>query len=277
MLRKAFPTGLSLAVLALSGCLSGGEGGENPQAPSGNPDKTYPYVVQGDEIIDPPTADTSYGCHGDTLAPRVVPGPADTTPFRINGDTLTLVISVDTPEVGAAVERVLRLARTAGRDGLEGTWRYLEEDYRIIAGTLTPDGQAQLDADFASIRFRDSFREVVYVIGGGFIRIYEDERTAERAIARWNGSDPSVRKTADSAKYEMDVRIVDKYTVEYRGRRTSETVRVTEKPNGDLDFVSLDPSHPPAHILTTPTSCPPEVIPAWYFEFQAANRNPAVP
>lgn len=277
MLRKAFSAGLALAVLALSGCLTGGGSGQNPPLPSGKPETTLPYIVQGDRIIFSPTEDTSYGCQGDSLSSRIEINPADTIRFELNQDTLTLVLSTYTAQSGGAVERIQRLARTDGLGGLEGTWRYLGQDDRLVSGTLTAEEQAQFDGDLAGARFSDSFKEVVYVIDSGFIRIYRDEKTAERALARWNGNDPVTEKTADSAKYDMDLRIVDKYTVEYRGRRTSETIRVTEMPNGDLDFVSLDPAHPPAHVRTSPTSCPADIIPVWYLDFRTQNRKPSVP
>ncbi len=277
MLCKAFPAGPTLAALAFSGCLTGGGSGQNPPLPSGKPETTLPYVVQGDRIISLTNADTSYGCHGDTLSSRIEINPADTVRFDLNQDTLTLVLSTYTAQSGGVMERIQRLARTGGLGGLEGTWRYLGQDNRLVSGNLTAEEKAQFDDDLAGARFSDSFKDVVYVIDSGFIRIYEDEMTAERALARWNGNDPGAGKTADSAKYDMDLRIVDQYTVEYRGLRTSETVRVTEMPNGDLDFVSLDPGHPPAHVRTHPTSCPQEIIPAWYIDFLTQNRKPSVP
>jgi hypothetical protein len=275
--RERFSAGIVLAAMALSGCVTGGDGGKLPQPPTGEPVSITPYVVQGDRLLIPVYADTTYGCHGDTLVSLIDTVPADTVPFQIRGDTLTLITSVDTPPEGAVVENLLLLVRSGGQNGLEGTWRYGDQDFRVASGTLTAWQKDELDERIAGLRYSYTFNEYAYVFESGAIRAYKDEKTAERAMARWYGTDLNLKAEADSLIYDMDARMVDKYTVEYRGRRTSETIRVTKMPNGDLDFVSLDPAHAAAHIPKKPAACPGAPIPAWYFDFQAENRKPSVP
>ncbi len=275
-LRNTLAMGLAASALVFWGCLTGGSEAKDPPSPSGEVSGPIPYSVQGDRIIVPALSDTTYGCLGDSLALEIGTDEADTTPFRISGNTLMLIISVDSTASGAVVEWLELLVRMDGL-GLEGTWRDSARDYRVVSGALTAAEMAEHDNLIETRRLRDSFKESFYVFNQGFIRAYQDEKTAERTMAAWTGTDPGSRQQAESLVYDIDFRIVDKYTVEYRGRRTSETVRVTEMPNGDLDFVSLNPEHSASHVPIKPTSCPVETVPAWYFDFLRSNAKSALP
>lgn len=104
---------------------------------------------------------------------------------------------------------------------------------------------------------------------------YTDLDFAAQYIDNWNGKfNPFV--VPESAKYDIDLRLVDKYTVEFRGLKSMEIVNFSFYPNYDHIYTSSDPTHAPLRYYGTPKTCPNPYEPAWYKGFLDANRKSVV-
>jgi hypothetical protein len=197
--------------------------------------------------------------------------------YTLTPSALTIAASRSLANSGAIVEDLTLLQRIYPGTGMQGSWRQIDLDYRVVSGTPDTEEQSELDGRLADRRWQSSFEEDEYEFTPNVILYYRDKRTADLAMARWDGQGPPGTASPESLAYDMDARAVDKYTMEYKGRATGETVRVTTLSNGDADYSSSDTSHHPMHYSENSTTCPLSSWPDWYENFRNANSRSGVP
>jgi hypothetical protein len=101
--------------------------------------------------------------------------------------------------------------------------------------------------------------------------------TAARFVDQWNEGEPGVDDPSDSARYDIAVKGVDKYTVELKGGKTGEIVQLQLLPNEDQTYTSNLPEHAKHVYLNHPKSCPNDEEPDWYDDFRFANLKAGSP
>lgn len=280
--------GVLAAVLlasALTGCLSAGEADLRPADRDTDPDPAplgalildYPYTAAGGRLLLQSHIDTVPGCLGDSAVPEIDTVTDHPLEFSLSGSVLLLFDpSQFVADSGSVIEYALRLERRSDGEGMEGIWSLTDLVDRAGSGALSAEESARRELFLDQFRAQIPWVNREYRLRQGRFRIYEDRKSALFAEAEWHGAFPMMGE-ADSLSFDMDFRIVDPYTVEYKGRRTGETVRVTEKPGGEMDFVSDRPNHPAVHYSRHPTRCPAPGYPVWYWDFRLYNRKPAAP
>ncbi|HKP95356.1 MAG TPA: hypothetical protein VJ385_06320 [Fibrobacteria bacterium] len=270
--RAALLTAL-VSAYALTGCLSDSSG--ETATPSLAASGTTPYSVSGEWILNPAHDDTGFYCSGNTLDSEVYENGADSVRFKIAGEKLSIYHSSDTARSGAVVEWISVYTRSGAGSGLEGTWTATDEGYQVVSGTLTAAEKTEHDSDLMWSKHYSSYKTVSVRFANGIITSSFDLNTAALFMERWNGIAPGQVDQPDSAQFDMTARAVDKYTVEFKGRKTGETVRVTTSPIDDKTYVSDQSAHAIHRYYGKPKTCPNEVEPLWYREFQTGNSKPA--
>jgi hypothetical protein len=271
MNRSLYPAALLLATFAFTGCLLGNSG--DGAVSMGGEAAVIPYVLAGNKIISGGQPDTDFYCEGDVPHTEVYPGHPDTVEFQVSATTMTIYNSIDTSRLGVVVQRIATLLRVGPGSGVEGTWKEGDQSYRVLSGTLSAEEKAEYDSDLVRSKKYMAYTEYSVVIGAGRITTYVDARTADRFIADWNGTLSDHPEDADSLRYDMTAKAVDKYTVELKGRKTGETVRVTRSPLGDMTYTSDNPAHAAYHYIHNARTCPNDPQPQWYSEFQSNNSK----
>ncbi len=269
----------SLSTLAVCACVTGGEDDGPAPVPPGLPYLSARYRVEEGRIILPEHHDSDYYCEEDRPMVRTYLLWADTMPYAVQGTALALgITSITAPgsTSGAVFEFTYHFERRGGGKGLEGVWRIAYADFLLATG-VPYEWEKEYFAQ-ASERYRPLARlwEWDYVFHDGVLDRYLDEKVAERTKAEWEGSlYPAPQEDADSFLYDVDIRLLDKYTVEYHGRKTGETVKNTRIPlRGTYDLISDNPKHAPIHLVFRPgnaITCP--YIESWFQEFLDENRK----
>lgn len=266
----------SLLFPALAAILPTGCGnvptGAAPVTDLGDYQATRTYRIEGDRLIYAIPADTLTSCSGSTLVETPRPLRYDTNIIELSGDTLRLLGDTFTNGPVTAVE-VNRLVRAGSGSGVEGTWKYVWTDSRILSGAY----DSAASASRARLRaYNDGIRSIFtihFVIGAGEIQSWYKGESSAIFIYNWNT--PSSRSYADSQAYAISLRAVDARTVEMKGLVSGEVVthRAPAPRDDGTTFSSSDPAHVPSVHYVHPRACPFEQQPVWYDAFLKANRK----
>jgi hypothetical protein len=264
-----YPAGFLLAVAALTGCLFGNssEGTVNP----GEVIRTIPYRVEGNALVlGPYYADVPW-CSGEILHKESPLIGENVLTLKLEASTFTIFIDTATLESGATLERVSRYSRVGSGTGLEGLWSFTKREQRLVSGILTQEEKDGLEND-ERLDDRDAAYTHFWLrFTGGKLLTYQKREYAKRFIADWNGEFAQMND-ADSARYAITVKAVDQNTVELKGRKNGETVRITH--SFEVTTYSSDtPGHALHRFFSKPETCPNEEIPLWYREFLDANAK----
>lgn len=274
-----FPAALIVAASALTGCFltgnsSGGEASLAEKVQVG------PYKVVGDRIITTSLLDTSYYCVGDSLEVETDNSRPDTVRFLISGNKLTLFTHIDTMPSGALVQMTSISTRVGSGSGLDGAWRFSDQGFELVSGTMTAKEKANLERMLSESKSYSTFMTITVEFAGGSISTYIDGNTAAQFVDQWNKEDvwtyldSTHVDPADSAKYDMTLKALDQYTVELKGRITGETVRIKLTPKGNRTYTSDSTGHAEHHFLVDPKTCPNDYQPEWFRAFQSGNMKP---
>lgn len=265
------PLYFSLLAAVLLGC-SGGKS-TNPDAMNEegrSESATHPYTVSGNQIITPAYADTSYFCFGSELETETYMLGPDTVAFSVSGNTLTLITRTDTTMSGAVVEWISNFTRSGSGAGLIGAWKHGENFYRVLSGDLTEGEKHEIDLEMAQSSQIEPFYEFSLIFTENTITTSVDILTAELFLHQWNAA-IFPGDVPNSAKYDISVVIVDRLTVELRGSKTGETVRIKILPKGDRTYTSNNAGHPESRYISDSKTCPNDYEPLWFRNFKEEN------
>jgi hypothetical protein len=273
-LRRAAPTALLFSGF-LSGCFVSDGSPEQPLAVSA--DYLGAYTVSGDRMIMVTQGDTASWCAGSERRITALPAEVDTLEFSLAGDRLVVLNSPEADGPADANPRpMVRIAWEAERvgrgSGLEGHWRIRRFDHQVVSGALG-DSLARAWKDrIEAWRVGNSLgvSEIEFREGRAYAR--KDIRWADLFLAEWNGDlDPAV--AADSALLDIDVKVLDKYTVELAGRKTGEAVRVAfDAKTGLRSYSSSAPNRPVQAEDREPGACS-QGKESWFPAFLAENAR----
>jgi hypothetical protein len=211
-------------------------------------------------------------CVGDSLLADTVRDRTDTIEFELEEDSWRQLKNRETLNSGAVVRWVRAFKRRGEGTGLEGVWIRPQDSYRVVSGSLDPEERTQQDAMMRNANLSLKYHDDRVTVTDDTYTEYLDIRHAAQFVDLWNGTIfPGL--AAESALYDIELSIVDKYTVELRGRKNDETVKLSRRPNWDLSITSSNPDHAPLHYHGEPESCPNPQEPAWYRAFLDANRK----
>ncbi|MDB5103157.1 MAG: hypothetical protein JWP91_846 [Fibrobacteres bacterium] len=267
---------LSLSALALGGCLFGNSS-DGDESRLGETVQANPYtVIAGNRIVTPIHHDTGYYCENGVIASEDYENGPDTVEFAISGNSMTLYTFKDTTGSGAIVQMNTLCSRVGSGSGLEGTWKLDSQGYRVLSGTLTAKEKAEYDEDASGNGFPGAHTKIYAQFAGGAITTLVDADLAAQFIGNWNGTGfPFQDEITDSARYAIIVKALDRNTVEMKGEKTGETVRLSTTYRGDRTYTSDKPGHAEHRYLAKPISCPNDLEPEWYRAF--LNENQRVP
>jgi hypothetical protein len=271
MLSRAFRSAFLSVPLFLGACLDD-SGGPSASVPPGEVFARLGYSVSGDMLIIHDTWQAFAYCVYDTLKADTSRDRYDTVRFSILGDTLTLLPPADTLDSDLVIQENFLLIRQADGKGIEGTWKPGPMRYSHVSGLLTPSRKAELDSQYAWDTEDARYFYAYDVFKAGTLTQYGNYDFGEKFIRDWNRG-RAILTIVDSSSFAIDPRKVDKHTVELKGRKTGETVRMTFRDNFDRLFESDDPSHPAYLYHLKPTTCPNDIEPSWYTAFLYANRK----
>jgi hypothetical protein len=260
---------LSLCAL-LSGCLFGGSSDSDPQ---GQSREVGAYTVSGDKIIIGPQIYTDQYCDGSTLNVHRDTSDGDTLQYQVNGNTL--VLSYAEPGLGLGqtiIKHTLTFARFGTGTGLSGTWRAVSIGHEVISGALTDSEEAAEAKDDAQGTAEYAKREFLVSFSGGKFSTFVEVSFAQNFAQEWNGEFDNDPTYADSARYDIELSVVDANHVRLKGRKIGETVDIAYSGAGDQTFTSSNPDHKAQTYYVTPSSCPNE-RPTWYQDFLTANSK----
>jgi hypothetical protein len=270
------PLALILAAASFTGCLFGGSS-EESAVDIGEETGSEEYSVSGNRIIKPGFDVTNRYCDGDSMHVDTYRVGADTVEFSISGEVLSINDSrVHAHPHDAIIQWTSLFMRIGSGSGLEGSWLYTGREYRVVSGALASEEKAELDRqrDYRGPLFE--LNQVNLLIGGGLIRSYRDRPGAKIFMAIWNGAFTGTGDQADSARYAIAVKEADRNTVELKGLKSGETVRVEETPESTT-YTSDQGGHATHVFSSNPKTCPNETHPEWYEQFKSANlKNPLV-
>jgi hypothetical protein len=271
ILSRPIPA-LFLAAGLLSGCMTGGDGKiEGPSSASLKREQGT-YRIEGGSIINENRIRLNIYCSLGEVVTDTDTLKNDTIPFELAGNTLILFNPrLESMESGAVVQHVLQAMRVGRGASLTGLWQYVSQSYRIQEGALSAEEKAELDERKARTNAQMGLTTFQVQFAGGAITTFEDTKTAEVFLSDWNDSPSDFPDGADSARYDISVKVVGKHEVEMKGRLNGETVRLTLENDRSKTFQSSDPAHASHRYDRTPKSCPNEPEPLWYREFLDAN------
>lgn len=260
----------ALASALLSACFTGNDSTERTVMTG----DAVPYHVEGNKIIQGPSVVTIQYCVGSRMEKFTDTGDGDTTEFEVSGNTLTLR-EYETLESGAVVREDIILTRQGRGSGIEGSWRYSDAAWSVASGTPTAEERADLDGEVAMGREIFADMDVILTFQGGKMSFAYSYVLSEVFVKQWNrnlGGFP-----ADSALYDIDVRALDGKTVELKGRKSGEVVRVVFSGEGDRTYTSSNANNPPHTYYVQAKTCPNELEPDWFEAFKGANsKNPVM-
>jgi hypothetical protein len=263
---------LFLAAGMLSGCMTGGDGSIEGLSSASLKREQGTYRIEGGNIINENRIRHNAYCSLGQVVTRTDTLKNDTIPFELAGNTLILFNPhLDTMESGALVQQVIQTMRMGRGSSLTGLWQYTEQSYRVLAGALSEEERAEAEEEKTEANSHWDITTFQVQFSGGAITTFEDTKTAEAFLSDWNEGDPDNQYAADSARYDIAVKVVGKYQVELKGRLTGETVLLTLENDRSETFQSSDPAHASHRYDRIPKSCPNEPEPLWYREFLDAN------
>ena len=271
-MKSTFLLSTIAAIACLTGCVTGGSGGVTPNT-GGSEKSVSPYTIVNGKIVTPARVDTTYDCDGDSPVTYLDTVAADSLAYELTGNSLKFSDRhLDTLASGTVSQTALTLERVGSGTGLEGTWNYRIYKSLIVSGTPTA-------ADLDTLARRDSIinkligDEIVQVrFSNGLIYTYVDINTAEAFLQEWNGtSDGGSPQFADSARYDVAVRVISRYVVELKGLKSAETITLTLDNDGSRTYSSNLAGHAEFHFVANTKTCPNNPAPVWFSEFLLAN------
>lgn len=258
---------------ALTGCLF--DGTSVAPADPGEITQTISYTVEGNSIKALPYTKSRTYCSGNVLETEYDTVEPKAVSFRIEGPTMTVFGNHDTLPSGAITEQFVVFTRQGSGTGLEGLWLNISQEIRVASGIPSREDSFNLEEDRKlSAAFRAYGRAWTRFAGGKIIS-YQDRDFAKQFISNWN-DEFGLTLYADSARYAITVKTLDKHTVELKGRETGKTVRITLSFEGRI-YSSDTPDQATHSYLYEPKACPNEYTPEWYEEFRQANAKTMFP
>lgn len=249
--------GFVTALLALGACSSGSSTGESPEAETGS----LSYIVSGNRIITKTQKQTMNYCIGTEMKTKVFDMESDTVAYVISGNTLTLTGPAEFDDYDAKVEIITTGTRMGSGSGLEGRWLKTDEQYRVVSGDL----DAELEARIAASNYNSVFvKEAWLEFKNGKITYHADINTAAQFADSWKENEKY---------YDISAKIVDQYTIELVGNKTQEIVRIGITPSQDRTYSSNRTDHKEHQFQAIPKTCPNEIMPKWFQEFQSDNMK----
>lgn len=265
---------LLLAACLLSGCMTGGDGGSGAVTSGFLKKDQGTYRIEGGNIINENRFRTYFYCSLGEIVSETDTLKNDTIPFELAGNTLSLINpSLDTMESGAVVQYLVQAMRMGRGASLNGLWQFTGQSYRVLAGALSPVEKTRVEEDNAKNNGHLDITTFQWQFSDGLITTFEDTKTAEAFLLAWNKANIDGLYPADSARYDIAVKVVGKYQVELKGRITEETVLLTLENDRSETFQSSDPAHPMHRFDRIPKSCPDDTEPGWYGLFLQANSK----
>lgn len=265
---------LCAPIALLSGCLTSGGGNTSESIPPGFKSASFAYSLEEGKIIVPQSTRTIRECTDSGLATETSTLLSTAIPYELDGDSLKLMLgSPQTISIGTVVQIYNIHVRVGRGSGLTGRWLLTGQRYRMVSGETTAEEKDRFDRMMASADMMRPFTDVHHLISGDSISTFMDTKNAELFISEWNGLFSERPEDADSAIYDISLRVIEKDVVELKGLKTGETVRLRMGNDRSRDFSSDAPGHAPHHYDDTPESCPNGFSPEWYQEFLHANRS----
>lgn len=292
--RRILPSLLALSAtgLLLAACDSTDSSEGSPTDPSSASSmlvsvQTYRYTIQGQEIhVVSDDPDGEAYCRSETSSQGEVryelvrdTNRIETLSWAIVGDTLRFPIERDTSSsfdgtaksITGITERWLNHVRLSGTSGLSGTWRAVSFGERVVFGD-TPGGNDVFDEynrkTFALVERTLSFAD-------GRLTNTTTSPVARWFLAQWNGDivNPMLWSgTADSARYDIAVELLDERQVRLTGRKSAEIVTIGWSLDQQV-YTSSVATHPAHVYYRDPSSCPNASKPVWWQDFLAANER----
>lgn len=264
-----------VSTLSLTGCFLGG-GEDGPRPLGTEPDYVGSYTVSGDRLLMVTAGDTLSYCDGADRKELIQPERADTLEFVLEGDRLTVLNAPEASAAGAPVVRTQWEAeRAGGGSGLEGHWRIRGFDYRAVSGTLDVSTRQAWDLRIQSMRRGNALGASEIELKEGKAYARSDIRWADLFVAGWNGelkTDPAARSARDTL--DVAVRVHDKFTVEMKGNKSGETVKLSFAKDGTRSYSSDRPDVHKAYAESRePAACPADPSDGWITAFEAENRR----
>jgi hypothetical protein len=217
-------------------------------------------------------------CNGQILIRT--PAIVDSTEFALQGDTLRAFTrtrwihgySGNTIVDSSQWRSREMLDRQEEGDGLTGLWRFVGREETLIQGT--PDSQTLIDVEgwrAGEKARREEFRLFAH-FDGSVMTYYVDDGLSAAFIRNWNVSPWG--GVPDKDRYDISVRAMDRRTVEFKGRKTGETVRYRVFDYETARYSSDNPAHLPHTYYAKPVICPNPEQPFWFHDFKEANAWP---
>lgn len=274
MIQRAKWMACAFVAAMAAGCLQ--DAGRDTGLPYGALVSATECDIAGDSLFIPAYTDTAFYCDSSGLEsePRTMPKKA--ARFALAPGRLTVFNAPDTLAASGALAQgftsYARVGAAGAGGGPGGLWLRDSIGYAILSGPATAQEKSDLDAGYRTLRRSLAYWTYHLLLGEGRARGYLDGRTAQRFIDDWNGVGP-VPSQADSGAYAITAKVSDPHTVELKGRKSGETVRLTMDPSGDRTYASSDPAHPTHTYTVVPESCPDDWEPEWYRTFLADNAK----
>jgi hypothetical protein len=265
-----FPATLILASAAFTGCLFDNASDAEPKA-LGLAVTSTPYSVVGNRIITPGYDDSVKYCFLGSMIDTVFHIQPDTVGFEISGNTLLILEAEDRTETNAAIQWVTTYARAGSGTGLEGDWNGTGRHYRVVSGTLTAQEKSKMDLWDSTQQAYTAGRSFTTRFAQGKLTTFVDEDYPKAFVAEWNigfGNGPGME--ADSARYDIRLKAIDKNAIDLIGKKNGETVRITENADGRT-YTSTKAGHSEHRYASHPTSCPNDYQPVWFAQFLEDN------
>lgn len=259
-------------LMQVSSCVFNDSG----QAVAEDPISTEKYALRDGNIVLASYVYTRTFCgltgelaHVETTRPEFA------IPFELSGNTMKWFTG---PDYSDRSDLDIRLAKVLTRDGygsgIEGHWRLSRYEFRVQSGTPTAEESAYFSDLLSKEDPYTRYNHLHWVITKSTIMDYIDAESALYFRALWNGAEKQTPDSADSAKYDISVSIADKHTVELRGARTGETVRIGIGNDGSRAYASDFAGHEDYRYGTIPETCPNLSAPEWYDQFLEGNEKP---
>jgi G3E family GTPase len=157
--------------------------------------------------------------------------------------------------------------------GVDGTWTANGYSYVVISGTLTVSEKAEFDEMVKDFNTYTAFTTNQVIFSNGILYTKSDTKTAEQFIAEWNGLHSDIPAQADSARFNISLRVLDKHTVELKGNSVAETVILLINNDDSRVYTSSNPEHAKFTHANPPVACPNDLEPDWYTEFLFGNAK----
>lgn len=267
--------------LALSACFLSEE--RNAARPlSAESEYIGRYTVAGNRIIMVTEGDTLSYCHGSERRELARPSETDTLEFHLDRDRITVYNAPEAAGPAPGPGPVVRISWEAGRvgpgSGLEGHWRIRKFDHHLVSGSLGDSLKTAWEDRMRAWRRGNALGISELELREGRAYARSDIRWADLFVAEWNGELETDRPadSADRARYDIAAKALDKYTVELKGRRNGETVRIEYSKKGHRTYSSDAAGRLPYQEAGEPATCPDDPDRQWYGAFKAANAKASV-